>query len=334
VLNEPTILDYQTLHLKPGASKEEIRQAYRDLVRVWHPDRFVNDPRLRLIAEEKLISINQAYTRLNRVQISEPDIQSARDTKPHSPVPETRFARLSGWLQDLAPRRPSLSGWLFVRSAHLAVAAAGTIFLLTFGQSIIEPFESKYSPLRQALRLQANNPPLQLPDALDVTRISRYSDVLPDSKAADVSPELVSINRPAVNHQRTFRSAKDFSPIRERPQSGTILAGYGDLRGAGTLAIENQSGSDAVVILATASQPGMPLRSVYVRAEEKVTISGISTGVYVATANTGVKWESGNRRLRYDLAAPVRLGTFQFLQVVSPMGIECDQYKVVMKRKS
>ena len=48
------------LGLKPGATAAEIKEAYRDLVKVWHPDRFVDDPRLRKKAEDKLKQLNQA----------------------------------------------------------------------------------------------------------------------------------------------------------------------------------------------------------------------------------------------------------------------------------
>jgi hypothetical protein len=49
------------LALKPGATPSEIKEAYRDLVKVWHPDRFGNDLRLREKAELQLKSINEAY---------------------------------------------------------------------------------------------------------------------------------------------------------------------------------------------------------------------------------------------------------------------------------
>lgn len=52
---------YQLLDMRPGASDEELKAAHRDLTKVWHPDRFGNDPLLRRKAEEKLKSINEAY---------------------------------------------------------------------------------------------------------------------------------------------------------------------------------------------------------------------------------------------------------------------------------
>lgn len=52
---------YRTLELDYGASPDEVRQGYKDMVRVWHPDRFYEDPRLRKKAEEKLKEINRAY---------------------------------------------------------------------------------------------------------------------------------------------------------------------------------------------------------------------------------------------------------------------------------
>ncbi|MGA2318756.1 MAG: J domain-containing protein [Thermodesulfobacteriota bacterium] len=51
----------EILGLKPGASQEEVNQAYRDLANVWHPDRFAGNPRLQKKAEEKIKEINAAY---------------------------------------------------------------------------------------------------------------------------------------------------------------------------------------------------------------------------------------------------------------------------------
>jgi curved DNA-binding protein CbpA len=34
---------YRTLELEPGATSEEIKAAYLDMVKVWHPDRYQHE---------------------------------------------------------------------------------------------------------------------------------------------------------------------------------------------------------------------------------------------------------------------------------------------------
>lgn len=55
---------FQILDVREGASETEVRQAYRDMVSVWHPDRFSGKPRLKKKAEEKLKEANAAYETL------------------------------------------------------------------------------------------------------------------------------------------------------------------------------------------------------------------------------------------------------------------------------
>lgn len=52
---------YELLGVKPGVSNRELKAAHRDLAKVWHPDRFLHDPRLQAKAQEKLKEINEAY---------------------------------------------------------------------------------------------------------------------------------------------------------------------------------------------------------------------------------------------------------------------------------
>ena len=51
----------KALELHAGASFQEIKQAYRDLALVWHPDRFARSTRLQEKASERLKEINIAY---------------------------------------------------------------------------------------------------------------------------------------------------------------------------------------------------------------------------------------------------------------------------------
>ena len=49
------------LELETADSLQEAKRAYKDLVRVWHPDRFQKNPRLKHKADKKLREINLAY---------------------------------------------------------------------------------------------------------------------------------------------------------------------------------------------------------------------------------------------------------------------------------
>jgi curved DNA-binding protein CbpA len=63
---------YDILGLKPGASVDEVKQAYRQMAKTWHPDYFL-EPHQKLEAEEKIKEINQAYARLKSYQPNEMD---------------------------------------------------------------------------------------------------------------------------------------------------------------------------------------------------------------------------------------------------------------------
>jgi hypothetical protein len=54
----------KVLGVQPGASVSDLKTAYRDLVQIWHPDRFGHSTRLNTLATEKLKEINEAYSRL------------------------------------------------------------------------------------------------------------------------------------------------------------------------------------------------------------------------------------------------------------------------------
>jgi len=73
---------YRILDIGPNASLEEVKRAYRELARVWHPDRFPNDVRLQQKAEEKLKQINIAYERICGRGTHEPRRPSTSTPRP------------------------------------------------------------------------------------------------------------------------------------------------------------------------------------------------------------------------------------------------------------
>ena len=62
-----------TLGLELGASREDVKKAFRDLSKVWHPDRFAEDPALQQKAGEQLKAINDAYQHLGSYE-PQPDV--------------------------------------------------------------------------------------------------------------------------------------------------------------------------------------------------------------------------------------------------------------------
>jgi hypothetical protein len=55
---------YSRLGIQPGASLEEIRQAYADAERGFHAERLADDPQVRRKAQEQLSALNEAYLAL------------------------------------------------------------------------------------------------------------------------------------------------------------------------------------------------------------------------------------------------------------------------------
>jgi len=64
-MNDP----YSVLGVSPTASDEEVKKAYRDLVRKYHPDNYQGNP-LADLAQEKMKEINEAYDAIMRQRSS------------------------------------------------------------------------------------------------------------------------------------------------------------------------------------------------------------------------------------------------------------------------
>ncbi|MDE6280179.1 MAG: DnaJ domain-containing protein [Oscillospiraceae bacterium] len=58
---------YEVLGVSPDASDDEIKKAYRELARKYHPDNYQNNP-LADLAEEKMKEINQAYDAVTKAR--------------------------------------------------------------------------------------------------------------------------------------------------------------------------------------------------------------------------------------------------------------------------
>jgi len=75
---------FEIFELGPGASFDEVKQAYKDLVNIWHPDRFSTNPRLKQKAEKKLKEVNQAYETLKSLLPSKPGLDKKAEKAPRA----------------------------------------------------------------------------------------------------------------------------------------------------------------------------------------------------------------------------------------------------------
>ena len=102
---------YEILGIKEGASKEEIKAAYKAQVKKYHPDRHQDNP-LYELAEEKLQEINEAYDYLMKNEGGASRGGSGRGAGSYGggTTPEFRDVRSAIDRGDLARAQDILSG--------------------------------------------------------------------------------------------------------------------------------------------------------------------------------------------------------------------------------
>ncbi len=83
------LLYYKLLHIQPGATQDEIKQAYRTQVKLWHPDRFPDNLKKRQEAEKHIKELNIAYEHLREqgTRGTQDDQTSGRSPATHSSSP-------------------------------------------------------------------------------------------------------------------------------------------------------------------------------------------------------------------------------------------------------
>ena len=78
---------FQILEVDETASPNEIKQAWKDILFFWHPDKHQNNERRRRIAEEKTKQINEAFDRIQNGRFDETQTEYPKQNGNQPPDP-------------------------------------------------------------------------------------------------------------------------------------------------------------------------------------------------------------------------------------------------------
>lgn len=158
----------KVLGLASGATRQAIAEAYRDLVKVWHPDRFGTDVRLRQKAQEKLKELNDAFEHLKDYRAPERPASARSQSSGGSEVRSEHDGSSSAAAQrdavHQAPSRNARMGSMLIASAVLA--GVGVWLLLLAGRG------AATAPVEPATEPGASHPS-------PTSRVPKPSDLVP-----------------------------------------------------------------------------------------------------------------------------------------------------------
>jgi hypothetical protein len=126
---------FKILKVKPGASLEDVKRAYKAQVKIWHPDRFPQEsPRLQKKAHEMFQKITTAYKKINAqirqrykrsydrkerqtTRPTRPSQKSATDS-PDSQSGSQQFESVPGFTTHVWPNGDKFEGQMFQDQMH------------------------------------------------------------------------------------------------------------------------------------------------------------------------------------------------------------------------
>ncbi|SRR6266540_1366930 len=220
----------KVLGLPPGSSIEDVRDAYKDLVKVWHPDRFANDPRLRAKAEQNLTEINNAYARLLLAFSSTKDGQSTHLTvQPQQGKPSGSTPLQNGGGKKLSELHAGRRRWLTFLGIACLIIGASIYLSKTRTASSLDPSSSvntartidNHSQPSPDTGTTANGSPVNLEKYLDpVQTPTPKSTLTPKAQGDDADlfdPPSPSPTIPTYDEGSALRNGISETTLTPRP---------------------------------------------------------------------------------------------------------------------
>ena len=139
---------YSVLGVDPNASDEEIKRAYRELARKYHPDHYADNP-LSDLAADKMKEINEAY---DQIMNSRRSGKSSNSSSGYTASGEYKDVR------DMINRGQIDQAQIVLDGVPVANRTAEWYFLNGMVQHRRGYFENAYTSFANACRMEPNNP--------------------------------------------------------------------------------------------------------------------------------------------------------------------------------
>jgi len=164
---------YQVLEVSPDATDEEVKHAYRELARKYHPDKY-HDSDLADLAGEKMKEINAAYEEVQKMRAGRPqngDTSSGSTSNAGNPrtdgSTDSRFIRIRNLINQNEIREADIllqsfdhasqnAEWHYLMGCVLLKRGYYLDALKMFDRACgMDPYNQEYRTVRDQMRQQS-----------------------------------------------------------------------------------------------------------------------------------------------------------------------------------
>lgn len=349
---------YAILEIPESATPEEIKQAYRLLIQVWHPDRFQHSTNLLASAEQKTKEINAAFDTLSTPALKQrydEELRSSRarqeQRKPKMPRDDLRTTRCPN---------PTCNSVLRVNAKTVAIVTCPSCrTTFRYDPERNEQWDVKYPDWHRATEEGEEKPdPYPNQTASTTPTTQKKKPLIPRLIAmlaiflvfAVVAIVSVVSNKPATTDEKEKLSRSvslpESAPLavkeedRIRRAGGSIgfpLENGDELvpaifpAGAGTLTVVNETAFDAVVKLVEEGRDTTLMRYWFVESKKAVTLDAVGSCDCSLYFGLGKEWDHNTRKFRLNRSYGKYKEPLTFTETKMPDGIRSQNYTVKLE---